>query len=80
MPGKYIGRRRRFYRKKYPGRPLVARINRSIYDADAFVRIQRTVPLTVLTALGLGSAQICMRSDIASSTAVDFTYLDQLEY
>lgn len=71
---------RRYRRRTFRKRPYMARPQKSLYDADAFIKVQRTVPIVLLTAINVNVAQIQMRSDLLASGAVDFTYLDQQEY
>ena len=48
-----------------------------MYDNDAWIKVQRVIPLKCATG---GEAYQVMRTDIAASTAVDYTYLDIAEY
>lgn len=83
MAGRYgLGTRRRAFRKGgfRKRRPYVAKLNRSIYDADCYIKVQKTLALTFDSTLSATTAQMCMRSDVTVSGPVDFTYLDQPEY
>lgn len=81
MPGRYrqpyktVARRRGAQFKK---RPYVARVNRSLYDNDAWIKVQRSVAIRFTNNLG-GNAwagYVQMRTDLATSTAVDNTWID----
>lgn len=83
MAGRYgFGTRRRTFRRGIykRRRPLVAKLNRSIYDADCYIKVQKTIALTYDSNLSATTAQMCMRSDITVSGPVDITYLDQPEF
>ena len=67
---KYIRKARRYYRKP--------RAQKSLYGNKAWIRCQRIIPLKCAT--GGEAYQILRSGNISTSTSVDFTYLDTIEY
>lgn len=72
-------KRRTGFKKR---RPYIARINRSLYNNDAWITVQVRKPLIILQQTGPtqyeGVTQ--MRTDLATSASPDWTWLDQPEY
>jgi len=57
------------------------RINRSLYDADAWITVNIRAPLSITTvAAPVYTGYIQMRTDLGTSTLHDFSWLDQPEY
>lgn len=75
--GRWISRRKR--RGGYIAKPSAFRQTR--YDGDAWIKVQVHTELAVQTlAGGIGRGYLQARTDSATSTFPDYSYLDQPEY
>ena len=72
-----IGKRRGMFNKKAIA-AFKPRPQKSLYDADSWVKIQQRAP--ILTALSPNPSYIQMGTDIATSINSDYTFLDAPEY
>lgn len=68
------------FKRRYKKRAIMARPQRSLYDADCWIKVSHTVPIAYSTALGNNACYVSMRTDAATTAFPDHTWIDANEF